>query len=204
MACTDLQLRSRHDLQAAERAVVAAIRPVSLNSAPGGFYHIGLPRDLCRSPPSFLVTSRQSDSEGVQRGDELTGRIRRHVVDQNAFWSTVPGVKETLSLESREEAVKMAAQLHILRNGRDWAVSSVLIGRDITQESLRASGDEAAKRSFQGSATGRGSHLTMWFRANPEKRGAATSGSSPSQSSPRVAASERYPPESSESFAKSL
>lgn len=154
LPCTVLELRRRAELQAAERAVIAAYEGLGLNSAAGGFHH--LPEYLACQPdePSWLL-----HAPAAPIPDETIAMIRRHFVDSRRLWRLVPDSGPDVTDVAFEAVVSQASTLRSVGNGYTL---SLMIGKDITHEAVHSIDPDLAM--FYGTLAGPGPALSLFLR----------------------------------------
>ena len=110
VTCTPLQVRASTGLQAAERALISALRPLCLNSAPGGYYHLGLPRDACSSAALPIAPRYRPSAPAQLCHQQLNQLVQRHFANQLSWCISVPNIGPFLTDAALSQVVNLACQ----------------------------------------------------------------------------------------------
>lgn len=149
-ACVGLEYRGRTDLQATERAFVAAVAPLCGNSARGGFHHepdlsgIGRVTLPLYDDPTAPAT--------VAALDRINHAVEEHIRDAKTFWEDARGAPP-MSGAAFECALRYTRVTHLVAGG----VGHVRVARDVPQEEFH--GDDE-RLGYFGAHAGPGPSVT--------------------------------------------
>lgn len=149
-ACIGREYRTRTDLHATERALVAAVAPLCGNSARGGFHQ---EPDLTAVGRVRLPPYDDPAAPGtVAALASINDAVEAHVRDARVSWEQERGA-EPMSSAAFESALEYARVTRLVAGG----VSHVRVAKDVPQEEFRS---EDGRLGYFGERSGPGPAMT--------------------------------------------